>query len=49
MDSLRDEWVLLYQDQIAQLWGRATRYDDPSSPNYLPPERRRITEEPQLG
>lgn len=29
------EWTLLYQDGIAQLWGRASRYDDPQSPAYF--------------
>ena len=35
-------WVLLYSDSVAQLWGRRTRYDDPQSPDFLPPERRRL-------
>jgi hypothetical protein len=42
-------WVLLYQDSLAQIWGRRDRYDDPASPFFLPPERRSITEETQSG
>jgi hypothetical protein len=43
------DWVLLYQDQIAQLWGRAALYDDPTSDRYFPPAKRRITERVQAG
>jgi hypothetical protein len=42
-------WVLLYQDQIAQLWGRASLYDDPAGARYLAPAKRRITERVQAG
>jgi hypothetical protein len=30
------EWVLLFRDRVAELWGRASRYDDPHSPDYFP-------------
>jgi hypothetical protein len=42
-------WVLLYRDGLAELWGRQERYDDPGSPDYLPPARRVIGDEPQTG
>jgi hypothetical protein len=42
-------WVVLYQDGLAQLWGRRSRYDDPTSPLYLAPELRRVSDEPQTG
>ena len=29
MTARKGEWVLLYQDSLAQLWGRASKYDDP--------------------
>jgi len=45
----RDEWVMLYQDRLAQLWGRAVKYGDPQSPDFVPPEHRHITEEAQSG
>ena len=45
----RDKWVLLYQDSIAQLWGRREVYDDPKSGLYVPPENRKITDEKQKG
>jgi hypothetical protein len=42
-------WTLLYQDQVAQLWGRTDRFDKPSSPDYLPPAARWIGDAPQIG
>jgi hypothetical protein len=45
----RGQWVLLYQDKLAQVWGRASRYDDPASSDYLPPAQRRITDDAQTG
>ena len=45
----RADWVLLYQDAVAQLWGRRNRYDDPASHDYLPPAQRWITEVRQAG
>lgn len=42
-----DDWVLLYQDSLAQLWGRREIYDDPDHADYLPPDRRRLGNEPQ--
>lgn len=49
MKEHTDDWVLLYQDKTAQLWGRATRYDDPKNPAYIPLAERRITSDEQLG
>jgi hypothetical protein len=49
MHRHRDAWVLLYQDGLAQLWGRASKYGDPESVHHIPPARRRISEEPQVG
>jgi hypothetical protein len=36
------EWTLLYSDAVAELWGRTSRYDGPSSPHYLPPDKRQF-------
>lgn len=49
MESVSEEWCLLYQDSLAQLWGRRTVYDDPASSQYLPDNQRRITDELQEG
>jgi hypothetical protein len=38
------KWVLLYQDGIAQLYGRSDRYDDPQSPHFVPPPYRIVTD-----
>jgi hypothetical protein len=46
--QLRD-WCLLYQDELAQVWGRRSRYDDPANPDYIPAARRTIGDEPQTG
>jgi hypothetical protein len=43
------EWVLLYQDSLAQLWGRASKYDDPSSLYHLPLAKREIGQLQQRG
>ncbi len=49
MDQHRVDWSLLYQDGLAQLWGRRVRYDDPAGTDYLAPERRSIADRPQAG
>jgi len=43
MEGQTDQWVLLYQDQLAQVWGRASRYDDPASAYYVPPSEREVS------
>ncbi|QDU91369.1 hypothetical protein Pla175_47910 [Pirellulimonas nuda] len=37
-------WTLLYQDRLAQVWGRSDLYNDPASPRYLPVDQRIIGE-----
>lgn len=49
MQAHRSEWILLYQDQLAQLWGRRSIYDDSSRRRYIESSARRITNRPQLG
>jgi hypothetical protein len=36
------EWSLLYSDAVAELWGRKSRFDNPTSPHYLPPSERQF-------
>jgi hypothetical protein len=45
----RSGWTLLYQDHLAQLWGRPDRYGDVASTDYVPPAARVIGERPQRG
>lgn len=45
----RDDFVLLYQDATAQLWGRRNKYDDPTLTTYVPADERRISDAPQTG
>jgi hypothetical protein len=47
--SADPNWVLLYQDSVAQIWGRKNRYDNPHSPDYFAPERRSVSEAAQVG
>lgn len=47
MQESSDDWCLLYQDSLAQLWGRRSIYDDPASPDFLPPAFRSITNDIQ--
>lgn len=42
-------WVRLYRDRIAEVWGRADRFDDPDSPDYLPTEQRVSDRSPRSG
>jgi hypothetical protein len=49
MQRQNSEWTLLYQDALAQLWGRASRFDEVKNAGYLPPEARQITDNSQTG
>ena len=49
MQQHQDEWTLIYQDALAQLWGRTDKYDNPEVATYIPPSRRVIGDEPQIG
>jgi hypothetical protein len=49
MERNRDQWTLLYQDALVQLWGSMARYGDPSGRDYIPAERRVIGDAPQQG
>ncbi len=42
-------WTLLYQDSLAELWGRSDRYDHPDSPDRIPVTERKIGNTPQIG
>jgi len=49
MERQTGRWTLLYQDELAQLWGRSERYDEPTSSNFLAPSDRQISNETQAG
>lgn len=49
MEQQGDNWVLLYQDELAQLWGRADKYDNPFAAEFVKPEDRLVTDAPQSG
>lgn len=44
-----NHWVLVYQDDMSQIWARRDRYDRPDSPYYLPPASRRVHDAVQDG
>ncbi len=45
----RQDWVLLYQDSLAQVWGRRDRYGDANSPDFVAARERLISDDPQIG
>jgi hypothetical protein len=49
LEAHRDEWTLLYQDSLAQVWGRKPRFDTPGELDYLPPAARQIGNALQQG
>lgn len=49
MDSQAESWALLYQDRIAQLWGRRDRYDRAGNPDYVAAEHRIIGNQTPTG
>jgi hypothetical protein len=48
-DEQRRDWALLYQDALAQVWGRRDKYDRPESPAFIPSPDRRISEAVPTG
>ena len=42
MATQTEQWTLLYQDSLAQLWGRRDKYHNAQSPNYVAAEQRII-------
>jgi hypothetical protein len=49
MRGQTDRWCLLYQDKLAQIWGRKSRFDNPDAVDYLPVSRRHVSEDEQKG
>lgn len=49
MQSHQDAWVLLYQDSLAQVWGRRSQYDVPGLKSYVSPALRHLSNEVQVG
>ena len=49
MRQVQAEWVLLYQDELAQLWGRASEFNETESTRFLPKSRRHISSDAQTG
>jgi hypothetical protein len=45
----RSDWVLLYQDSLAQIWGRRDRYDEATNVDYIAVGSRRVGDELQKG
>jgi hypothetical protein len=49
MEQQSRDWVLLYQDGLAQLWGRASRYANSQSSDFLPERAREIHNKLPIG
>lgn len=49
LEGQADRWTVLYQDSLAQLWGRRDIYDNPHHPDYLPPAARVVGDAEQRG
>jgi hypothetical protein len=49
MKTQTQRWTLLYQDGLAQLWGRSTRFGDPKSADFVPSSGRSISDSPVVG
>lgn len=47
LEAHSQDWTLLYQDSLAQVWGLKKRFDTPGEADYLPPELRSISNAPQ--
>jgi hypothetical protein len=43
------EWILLYCDRVAELWGRANRYDNQQSPDFIATRHRVLDASPRDG
>ena len=43
------EWVLLYRDRVADIWGCRTKFDDPASPDFVPMSLRVFDPSPREG
>ncbi len=48
-EERKRNWVLLYRDRVAELWGRSTRFDNPESPDFIPLEHRVQDPSPRAG
>ena len=44
-----DVWTLLYQDEVAELWGRSEVFANPASDRYLAKDDRLACDDPQIG
>jgi energy-coupling factor transporter transmembrane protein EcfT len=49
MNEYGHDWVLLYQDAVAQVWGHREIFDNPGSPRYLPPTERVVSNRAVTG
>lgn len=49
MQKHTSDWAILYQDSMAQLWGRKSVYDVADSRQYFAPARRHISDDIQAG
>ena len=44
-----EQWILLYQDELAQVWGKRSRFGNPESPDFIAETQRVISDQQQVG
>lgn len=44
-----ENWTLLYQDRVAQVWGRSDKFANPQSRFFIPESRRKISNQDVRG
>ncbi|MDB4670632.1 hypothetical protein OAF34_00730 [Pirellulaceae bacterium] len=49
MEKNSDQWSILYQDELVQVWGIRRIFNDLQNPRFIPGSRRQISDEPQTG
>lgn len=49
VESKSSDWSLLYQDSLAQIWGRSEEVNQPMHARFIPAEDRRISDVLQQG
>lgn len=49
LQQAANDWTLLYQDDLAQLWGRRSRFDEPTQSQFVPVDARRFDRLSQNG
>ena len=47
--AAQGNWVLLYRDRVADVWGTSSRFGDPASQDFVPDSHRVLDDSPRNG